>query len=248
MIESWLRKTAADFWQTLGCELPYPRTLMPALSRSFPLSVFQLPQLSISQVETWLLRQHIPFRFLCQDRALCGCVVAAHGYGLIFIDSLDEANEQRYTLAHEISHFLLDYLYPRRRALDLFGETIRPVLDGERPPTQTERVHAVLSSMTLTIYLDFMPRSPQRTLDQGYILRAENKADRLALEILAPFEHVLSSLATCQNIIAFPERLSMVTHLLTSTYGLPPAVAQKYSSMLLPPPRQGSTARWLGLI
>jgi hypothetical protein len=248
MIESWLQKHSEDFWQTLGCELPYPRTLMPTISRSFPLSIVQLPQLSIAQVETWLLRQHIPFSFLCQDRSLWGCIVAARGYGLIFIDSLDEANEQRYTLAHEISHFLLDYLYPRRRALDLFGETIRPVLDGERPPTQTERVHAILSNTTLTIYLDFMPRSPQRTLDQGYILRAEDKADRLALEILAPFEHVLSSLATHQSITTFPERLSVLMHLLTSTYGLPSTVAQQYSSVLLPPPRQGSTARWLGLI
>jgi hypothetical protein len=247
MIESWLQQTAEEFWQALGYELPYPRILMPSVSRSFPVSLISLPRLTISQVETWLQNQHIPFSFLCQDRSLCGCIIASHGHGLIFIDSLDEANEQRYTLAHEISHFLLDYLYPRRHALQLFGETIRPVLDGERPPTPTERVHALLSSTNLTSYLDFMPRSSQGTLDRSFILRAEDKADRLALELLAPFE-LISAQLTNSTVPLSLERSSFTTNLLTSTYGLPTAVARTYGALFFPAPIQGATARWFGLV
>ncbi|GAC1463405.1 MAG: hypothetical protein PVS3B3_08980 [Ktedonobacteraceae bacterium] len=246
MIEGWLQQTTEEFWNTLGSELPYPRTFQPSVSRSFPVSIITLPKLSIVQIEAWLQRQHIPFRFLCQDRSLCGCIVAAQGHGLIFIDSLDGDNEQRYTIAHEVSHFLLDYFYPRQHVLQLFGSDIRSVLDGQRLPTRTEQFHAVLSGISLKTYVDLMPRTPQGTLDQGYILRAEEKADRLALELLAPLQHVSAQLAHLTSTL-LAEQISLATHLLTSSYGLPLAVAKQYSVMLLPPPVKGSTARWLGL-
>lgn len=246
MIEGWLQQITKDFWYTLGGELPYPRMLKPTVSRSFPLSIIALPNLTVSQVENWFMHLHIPFRFLCQDRSLCGCIVAVKGRGLIFVDSLDSDDEQRYTIAHEVSHFLLDYLHPRREALQLFGETIRPVLDGERPPTSMERLDALLGGIQLGTYFDLMPRSTQGTFDQGYILRAEKKADRLALELLAPAEHVFAHIADRSIITPF-DRLSFTMHLLTSVYGLPPTVAKKYSQLFRPSSHVGSTARLLGL-
>lgn len=247
MIEGWLQHTTEEFWTALGSDLPYPRTLQTAVSLAFPVMITPLPHLSITQVETWLQHRNIPFRFLCQDRSLCGCIIATQGHGLIFLDSLDSDNEQRYTVAHEIAHFLLDYFYPRQRILHLFGSDIRPVLDGERPPTQTERVHAVLSGINLKPYVDLMPRTPQGSLDQGYILRAEEKADRLALELLAPLEQVSAQLVHLTNMPE-AERVSVATQLLTSQYGLPAAVATPYSMRVLPPSHQGATARWFGIM
>lgn len=126
MIEGWLAQSAEDFWNAVGYTLPYPRDLRYVISRAFLLSVIPLPHLCVQQVEDWLQQQQIAFQFLCQDRSLCGCIIAVCGHGLIFVDSLDADAEQRYTIAHETAHFLLDYHYSRQRVLSLFGERILP--------------------------------------------------------------------------------------------------------------------------
>lgn len=246
MIEGWLAQAAEDFWNSVDSEPSYPRDLEYIISRNFPLSVTPLPHLSVLSVESWFQQQQVPFRFLCQDRSLCGCIIAIRGNGLIFVDILDAVEERRYTIAHETAHFLLDYLYPRRRVLELFGDPIRPILDGERLPTQFERLDAVLSGVRFGTYIDLMPRSMNGGLDQGSILRAEVKADRLALELLAPAEQVLSQMA-CQGTATLFERAHLTTQVLTSVYGLPFSVAKKYCTVLLRQDARGSTACWLGL-
>lgn len=246
MIEAWLAQAAEAFWDAIGAIPPYPRNLSHVIGRAFHLSPIFLPNLCIRQVEQWLEHRQIAFRFLCQDRSLCGCIVAARGHGLIFVDSLDEEAEQRYTLAHETAHFLLDYLHPRQKALNTFGERILPVLNGDRPPTEGERIDAILSSVRLETYSDLMPRSPHGGLDQSYILRAEQRADRLALELLAPSEQALSELLPLSPQTP-DEQLQAAILLLTSTYGLPLSVAKKYSAVLLRPHSRFSMARWLDL-
>ncbi|SRR5579875_150045 len=246
MTEGWLAQSAEDFWTAVGYTLPYPRDVRYIVSRAFPLSVISLPHLCVQQVEAWLQHHYITFRFLCQDRSLCGCIIAVRGHGLIFVDSLDADAEQRYTIAHETAHFLLDYHYSRRQALSVFGERILPVLDGERAPTQNERLDAFLSSVKLGSYSDLMPRSQEGGLDQGYILRAEQKADRFALELLAPAAQVIPEIFSL-SAPSPVEHLRVAAQLLTSIYGLPPSVAKKYSDLLLRPRLRPSIARWFGL-
>lgn len=246
MIEGWLAMAAEDFWKAVGGEIPFPRELERVIRRGIPLDIIALPQLSVLQIESWFQQQQVPFRFLCQNRSLCGCIVAARGHGLIFVDCDDQDDERHYTITHEIAHFLLDYLYPRQQALTLFGETISPVLDGERPPTKTERLNALLNSVRLGTYIDLMPRSTRGGLDQGYILRAEEKADRLALELLAPADQIVPRLVF-KGTETLLERDRIATQILTSVYGLPFLVAKKYSAILLHHHSRESTAKWLGL-
>lgn len=245
MIETWLAQAADSFWILAGQVIAPPRNLARVVSHGLPLSVVSLPQLSVARVEHWLARQQAPYRFLCQNRALCGCAVAARGHGLLFIDSQDDEREQRFTVAHEVAHFLLDYQAPRRRALDLFGESIRAVLDGERPPTKAERIDAVLSRAALGVFTDLMPRSAQGGIDQGSILRAEERADRLALELLAPAEEVLA-LVSDRAGSSF-EQLHWLVEVLRDKYGLPAAVARPYAAALLPQTSRPSMAQLLGL-
>lgn len=245
MTETWLAQAADSFWSLNGGVIAPPRNLTRVVSRGLPISVISLPQLSVARVEHWLARQQVPYSFLCQNRALCGCAVAALGHGLLFIDSEDDEREQRFTVAHEVAHFLLDYQAPRRLALDLFGESIRVVLDGERPPTKAERIDAVLSRATLGVFTDLMPRSAQGGIDQGSILRAEERADRFALELLAPAEEVLtlvSDLASCSF-----EQLRRLVEVLHDEYGLPATVARPYAAALLPQTKRPSMAQWLGI-
>src|SRR5437667_3833519 len=229
MMEGWLVRVTENFWSEIGGEIKYPLDLSYIISRSFPLSVIALPQLRVARVESWFQQQGIPFCFLCQDRSLCGCIIAVRGSGFIFADSSDSDDERRYTIAHEVAHFLLDYLYPRQKVLQLFGESIRRVLDSERTPTKTEMLDALLSSVKLGTYTDMMPRSNKGDIDQAYILPAEEKADRLALELLAPADRVWSQVAL-QDPKTVHEGAHITMKVLTSVYGLSPAVAKKYGA------------------
>lgn len=244
MVEAWLTQAAEQFWAVAGGPLAPPRDLARVISRRLPLSIVALPRLCVTGVEEWLAARGIPYRFLCHDRSLCGCIVAARGHGLLFIDSDDSIEEQRFTIAHEVAHFLLDYEAPRQHALDLFGESIRPVLDGERAPTREERIHAALGRVALGVFVNMMPRAADGGIDQGSILRSEERADRLALELLAPAEEVLANLpgAGLQPL----ERVRQMVTILTDIYGLPRAVARPYAALLSRSARP-SMAEWLGL-
>src|SRR5712692_86661 len=109
MIEGWLAHITENIRSEIGGEITYPLDLSYFISRSFPLSIIMLPLLRVTRVESWFQQQEIPFRFLCQDRSLCGCIIAVRGSGFIFADSSDPGDERRYTIAHEVAHFLLDY-------------------------------------------------------------------------------------------------------------------------------------------
>ena len=52
------------------------------------------------------------------------------GTAYCLVDANDPDNERRFTTAHELAHFLLDYAEPRRKAIEALGEGIVPVLDG----------------------------------------------------------------------------------------------------------------------
>jgi hypothetical protein len=244
MVEAWLARTVERFWEAVGGAPPTPRDLAPLVSRSLPISVNALPVLDIAQIERWFAERSVPYRFLCQNRALCGCIVAARGHGMLFIDANDAAADQRFTVAHEVAHFLLDYLEPRQEAIALLGKPILSVLDGERAPTAEERIHAVLGRVKLGFYQDMMPRTAQGSIDQGAILRAEDRADRLALELLAPAADVLAA-ATTMPSTPF-ERARELTGLLQQQYGLPLVVARTYAAALAKQTSRPSVAEWFG--
>lgn len=245
MLEAGIAQTAECFWSHAGSVTAPPRDPAAIVSRILPLSLVSLPNLGVSTIECWFSSHQVPYRFLCHDRALSGCLVAARGHGFLFTNTDAPPQERRFTVAHEIAHFLLDYDAPRRRALELFSETIRPVLDGERAPTAEERIHSVLSSIPLGIFVNLMPRGTQGSIDQGVILRAENRADRLALELLAPANEVLARLPAT-DLQPF-EHVRHISDLLINAYGLPRTVARTYAAALLPKRAHTSTAQWLGL-
>lgn len=217
MIAGWL-SAADDFWTLAGEPPPFPRDLGRSLAFALPVSQVLLDWLAVADVERWLEQRGIDYRFGVLTRPLRGCLVAFRGRGLIFVDGTDSAADQRFTLAHEIAHYLLDYHTPRETAVRRLGDGILPVLDGERPPTQTERIDAALAAASTKPFVHLLER---RHAD-AIVDAAERRADHLAYELLAPD-------ATLAGIVGASATADEVAGLLSGTFGLPPGEAAAYA-------------------
>ena len=99
------------------------------------------------------------------------------------------------------------------------------MLDGKRLPTSLERVHALLRDVPLGFHLHLMERDSEGNPLNSSIVQAESDADRLAYQLLAPAEHVLS---------AIPASSQALIQRLQDSYGLPRIQAMHYAGVLLP--------------
>ena len=240
--EAW----ASEFWRLAGQIEPFPRSLERSMSWALPLILVKLTGPSVLQIQRWLAEKSLPVVCSGQDRALEACLVAARGHGIIFLDGRDAPDLQRFALAHEIAHFLVDYLEPRWRALDSLGESVRDVLDGHRIATVRERVSGVLSGVTLGTFTHLMERSRSGAVQSLKVLTAEDRADRLALELLAPRYAVLKRLKAAGIHWQDTAAASTAEATLVQEFGLPVPVARSYSHILALTHRlPGSFREWL---
>lgn len=123
-METWLEIVAERFWAS-------------------PVMVARLPRPGVFGAERWLSRYGPHSNWGAGewgsqgDRQLRACLVAAEGNCCILLDAGDPPDEQRYSLAHEVAHFILEYQQPRQRAQRRLGDSALAVLDGQRPAGDT---------------------------------------------------------------------------------------------------------------
>lgn len=226
MSRSWLE----DALRMTGLQSDgrFPRDLLADASMHLPVSVVPLPRLSAHAVRRWLEDRSIQHQVAEADRALHGCLVARAGKAILFIDADDDEAESRFTLAHEIAHFILDHLLPRLRILKAFGERIRPVLDGERAPTPEEMVSAVLDRVNLGLQVHLMSRGPGGAICAWDVEDSEQRADRFALELLAPGHNVVAALRAQLGEFELVDRQDEAAQYIAARFGLPGHVAASY--------------------
>lgn len=229
MIEPHLVALAKDFWRAAGTPLSWPRDLEHAIALTLPLATITLPQLGLSKIRRWLQKRGVPFEFPCQDRQVRGCLVAYRGAGAVFVEGSDPQDERRFTLAHEVSHFLLDYHLPRQRARQQLGNGILDVLDGLRPATVEERVDGLLNLVSVAPHVHLLEQQGDGSFFRAEVWRAENRADQLAIELLAPLQAVFSDLAADGRATGYSDCLASSRRLLTAKYGLPIPIAHAYA-------------------
>ena len=244
--------TAQEFWALArepggpGGDGALPRDIRIAITLALPLEVYPVATLRVGHVLDWTRRAGIIHRLRGRDRRLHGCLLAHHGKGTIFVDACDADQEQRFTLAHELAHFLLDYQLPRQLALDALGPAILPILDGERAPSIEQRLHAVMSGVHLGTLSHVMER-PENGLPTNLVLDIENRADRLALELLAPAEALLALMGRREAPRGYEARLAYLAQALSQEYGLPAAVAAPYARYILAQMGEPTFRDWLSL-
>ncbi len=225
------QKAVNQFWRQCGETEPFPRNLDKSVSLALPLTLVQLPYLKLHGIESWFERRGASICFNCHSRAVRGCLVAYGGQGVIFVDGADPDDERRFTIAHELGHFIVDYLLVRETAFAKFGEKIIEVFDGLRLPSITERVHALLAETSLGVYTNLMERDEASAGARTEVWDIEDRADRVALVLLAPPEEVLSETDT--SAPGFEQREASMTGVLGERFGLPHSIAITYARVLL---------------
>lgn len=248
MAEPWIRDAAQGFWiAAKQSNKAFPRDLEGAIAWALPVAVLKLPHLWVRHVQAALVQRQLPFPPDVDDRPLHGCVCAYSDRGIIVVDGADPADELRFTIAHELAHFLFDYRRPRDKAIKKFGSCISLVLDGLHEPTAEQRVDAVLSNTPIGLYAHFMHRDDSGA-PTARTLASETQADAFALELLAPEAHVREKLPRDFIKRSFERKTSGLTRLLRKQFDLPQNVASQYGSRLCRRWFGGPSVReWLGL-
>ncbi len=227
----WCVELAAAFWKTAGPPPPFPRDLTEPATW-FDIVVEDVPQLTVGRVVRWFRDREILLLLNHPDRPLRGCQVATHRKGFAFLDPGDDPAERRFTLAHEIAHFLRDYWRPRGVVRTRVGEDALAVLDAIRRARPDERVRALMRNAPVGPFTHLLARddgAPATDAER----EAETAADRLAFELLAPAAEVGDA----------PDVARLVGH-----FGLPPGPALRYADLLRtrPDPPDRAWARLLG--
>jgi IrrE N-terminal-like domain len=230
----WAAEIADAFWSEVGAREPFPRRLLGPIAEATFLSVIFVPRPTIAAVQERICEMGIDWDLKVADRPLRACLLAGNGHGLIFVDGTDPENEQRFSIAHELAHFLRDYLSLRRRVCKRLGASALDVLDGARSPTADERIHAILSRTALGFHYHLMDRRLGARPLSGPIADAEESADRLAYELLAPADQVASMVAA---VTRCPDG-KMVADVLVDHFGLPEQQASHYAGLLVPRPKK----------
>jgi hypothetical protein len=220
----WVTELAARFWAAVGDPPPFPRDLRTVLHWLSRVHVLEVPNLTLAVAAEHFARHNIPCRSPAKDRRLAGCFGGHRGIGVILVDSTLELAELLFTLAHETAHYLRDYDAPRRKVANRLGSRALEVLDGLRAATADERLAGVLRDVKIGCHVHFLDRDRWGRVLTTEAREAEAAADRLAFELLAPFDAV--------NPDAVASRGALVSRL-TSHFGLPPAEAEKYAALLI---------------
>jgi hypothetical protein len=225
----WVYELAARFWREAGGPPPLPRDLAGVAVRTLELDVIPRRGLRLATVAAELRRWGAPLAVPGPDRRLRACLAAWGGHGLVWLEEDDPEDEQRFSVAHEVAHFLRDYWWPRCQAERALGWKVREVLDGERPGTPGERLAGLLRGVAAEGHLHLLARdSAGRACGRESV--SEREADRLAYELLAPAREVLGRL---QGVSGGTRRVRAAAHL-RSDFGLPQTEAGRYAAVLFP--------------
>jgi hypothetical protein len=224
MTPAAVERLAAAFWDRAGGKPPPPRDVEPHISFVTPVFFRAAHPVTPAAVRRWCERNGRPLPpTRDENRRLHGCAVAFRGFAAVMIDDALPPDLRRAIVAHELGHLLAEYLFPRERVVRRLGESVLPVLDGDRPPTDAERWAATLAGVRFGVHAHFLERSfdPATAHDDS-----ERLANDMAFELLAPRAEVLAV-----PVGANPTNLTFA-RLLAERFGLPLSWAEGYAPRL----------------
>jgi hypothetical protein len=220
---TWLHRALEMFWDGDRVD-DYPRSLDLEAILRLPVAIVDLKGLSTTGIDHWLDAHETNVKLNASSRPLRAALVAYGGAGAIFIDAGLDDRERRIGLAHEIGHFLNDYLVPRQE-IERAAPSLVDVVDGLRAPNQEDEVTALLARVPLGVHTHLLGRTRRGEYGSVETERSEERATRIAWELAGPQEAVLKSVQDPSNVFA-------VVQVLRDRFGFPPEAARAYANFL----------------
>ena len=227
-IEYW----AAWFWKRAGGRKALPANIEYAAKSALEVSIEEVDGLTVSKAISLFRGAERSNRADMSERRLRGCVSVTPKGAIIFVEERDDEAQRRFTVAHEVAHFILEVKSRRERAEARLGRGSVDVLNGLRNATRTELIDAWLHEVRLDPILHLMDRAPdgghqcERTRD------AECVADDLAVEMLAPRAEMANAVLSLGSL-GFSETLDKAGRIAERRFGLPKQIAERYAGRLV---------------
>lgn len=229
-----ISELASNFWKESGILPTYPlqpTLLEQAICLLFPINTVRLNKLTAHKVASWLAARNHTIE-VKDDCRLCGLLFVHHGQGIVFIDGTLPINEQCYTLAHEIGHYLIEFEHPQKQAKQFIGDSISEVFDGARKPTIEEHLTGIITQTSVSPYIHLLEREQSSAEERFQIWAAENRADELAFELIAPFDAICGELRAAGKSWSFTRIQEDLPDVLLRNFGLPRSVISQYASAI----------------
>ena len=220
------------FWRRSGGPPAYPADIGYAVTCALEVGIRPIAGLTTRVAIGDLRRFGINCPVGVDERDLYGCIAIGPSGGLVLVEEDDDELQQRFTVAHEASHYILEVHRHHRRAAQRMGHDYVGVLFGRREATPTERIDAWLNSVRSTSITHFMDRTTGGGYGCGPTRETECSADRLALEILAPHAEMVRAVLDRRKL-PFRDMEDAVRRFAKRRFGLPCEVAGPYASRLV---------------
>ena len=220
------------FWKRAGGRPSPPVDIGYAATCALEVGICPIDGLTPVTAADYLRRVGIECADGVDERELDGCIaVGPHG-AMILVEMRDHDAHRRFTIAHEVSHYILDVHSHRHRAERRMGRDYVGTLYGSREVTPTERIDAWLNNVRTSAITHFMDRAPNGRYGCENTLESECSADRLAIEILAPCAEMVTVASDCGKL-PFRDLVDAVRRIAEQRFGLPDAVAAPYASRIV---------------
>jgi hypothetical protein len=243
-----LFRIARDFWVRSQLKAKFPRDIDRAVCRALPVCIIRLPRLTSRTASSWLVEHGLAISDSSRDLPLRGLLIARWGRALIFVDGDDSVDEIRFSIAHELAHFLIEYWVPRQSIIQSIGDRAIEFLEGYRAPHAEERLAGILRGIQWNEFRCSTARASDGRFVTQAALDAEDLADQLALELLAPVAELFRENYIGADTDTAAEMSHSVIVACSIKFGLPKAVAHRYLTLMFARNRKRPTVRkWLGL-
>lgn len=227
-----IERIAREFWSTVEPAYRSNFDIVSAVDASLTIDLVAVKQLSLRKIESWLASRTITIEIDVNDRSLHGALLIRGNSVLMFVEDAEDELQQRFTVAHEVSHFLLDYQVPKERAILALGKEIEDVLNGNLPANNTQLALSVIKGINIDPYTFLIEKTGNGSFLNWANFNSENEADYLALELLAPRTKVINETVSSTKRLTYSQFTRNSLELLKGKYGIPAEIARQYASEL----------------
>lgn len=221
---TWLHRAIEAFWGEEHRPHSFPVNVELEAVTRLPLALFEVKNLTTATLDEWFDTYGAPLHLHVAPRPLRAALIAYAGVGVIFVDADLDAAERLVSVAHESGHFITDYLM-LRSDVEASAPHLLDVLDGLREANEEDYIAAVLNRLPLGLHTHLLARGDRGEYFSAETERSEERATRVAWELLAPQ-------AAIEERVGEHGNLFELTSLLRTEFGLPVAAARAYANFL----------------